>query len=253
MKFEIKNRWTGEALFTCELSAEVAGKSYGVQLGFAVKKAVEARANLSDANLSDAYLSDANLSDANLSGANLSGANLSRADLSRADLSRANLSDANLSDANLSGAYLSRANLSDAYLSGANLSRADLSGAYLSRADLSRAYLSGVKNAEWSIAVTRILPEGSIIGWKKLKNGVLAKLLIPAEARRSHAFGRKCRAEYVDVLEVIGAEVGVSKHDGKTKYTAGQRVHPDKFDENWQQECAGGIHFFITREEAEAY
>ena len=106
MKFEIKNRWTGEALFTCELSAEVAGKSYGVQLGFAVKKAVEARANLSDANLSDANLSGAYLSRANLSDAYLSGANLSRADLSGANLSGANLSGADLSDANLSGADL---------------------------------------------------------------------------------------------------------------------------------------------------
>ena len=27
----------------------------------------------------------------------------------------------------------------------------------------------------------------------------------------------------------------------------------DQLDDNWQNECAGGIHFYITREEAEAH
>ena len=170
-------------------------------------------------------------------------ANLSRANLSRADLSRADLSGANLSGANLSGADLSRADLS-----GANLSRANLYGANLYGADL-----SGAKNAELVIAQTRILPDGDLIGWKKCKDGVIVKLAIPAAAKRSHAFGRKCRAEFADVLEVIGASSGVSSHDNKTEYRVGCRVAADRFDENWQEECSGGIHFFITRIEAENY
>ena len=163
---------------------------------------------------------------------------------SRADLSGAYLSGADLSRANLSGA-----NLSSAYLSRANLSGADLSRAYLSGADLRDADLSGAKNADYAIAQTRILPEGDLIGWKKLYGGTIAKLRIPAEARRSHAFGRKCRAEFVDVIE----GEGISSHDRKTIYAPGSRVTCDKWDENWQEECAGGIHFFITRIEAENY
>jgi hypothetical protein len=202
-----------------------------------------------DPGCSRANLSRANLSGANLSGADLSGANLSRASLSGADLSGADLSGADLSGANLSGANLSRANLSGADLSGANLSRADLSGA-----DLFRANLSGAKNADLTIARTRILPQGSIIGWKKCNNGVIVKLRIPEEAKRSNAFGRKCRAEWVEVLEVIGGNgVGTSQYDCKTQYTAGCVVRPDKWDDNWQEECASGIHFYITREEAEAH
>ena len=132
------------------------------------------------------------------------------------------------------------------YLSGADLSGADLSGAYLSG-----AYLSGAKDAGFAIASTRILPEGALIGWKKCRSGVIVKLAIPETAKRSSAFGRKCRAEYVDVLEMFGGEVGISEHDGKTEYRVGKRVTPDQWDENWQQECAGGIHFYITRLEAE--
>ncbi len=155
------------------------------------------------------------------------------------------------------GAYLSGANLSGADLSGADLSGADLSGAYLSGADLSGAYLSGAnlsgaKNAELPIAQTRILPEGDIIGYKKCLDRVIVKLLIPKEAKRSSAFGRKCRAEYATVLEIFGAEEGKSDHSPSFTYRAGETVKPTTpFDENWQEECSTGIHFYITRLEAE--
>jgi uncharacterized protein YjbI with pentapeptide repeats len=282
MKFAIKNRFTGEIQFTAEIKC-AKDEVESVKIGLAVRWAIETRADLSGADLSRADLSRADLSRANLSGADLSRADLSRADLSGAylsgadlsgaDLSRANLSGADLSraylsgadlsgadlsraylsGADLSGADLSRANLSGAYLSGADLSGADLSGADLSRANLSGAYLSGAKNAEYAIASTCILPDGDLIGWKKCRAGIIVKVRIPETAKRSHAFGRKCRAEFVDVLEVIGAEIGIAQHDGKTEYRVGQRVHPDKWDEDWQEECAGGIHFFITRLEAEGY
>ena len=185
----------------------------GLHLRYALEKAMQ----------SDAYLRDADLSGAYLGGANLSGANLS-------------------------GAYLCDANLSGAYLIGANLSCANLRDAYLIGANLRDAY-----GADLVIAMTHILPDGDLVGWKKCRDGVIVKLRIPAEAKRSHAFGRKCRAEFADVLEVIGAEVGISSHDGETEYRVGQRVTPDSFDDNWMEECSHGVHFFITRLEAEAY
>jgi len=204
-------------------------------------------------NLSGANLTEANLTGANLIEANLSGANLSGAYLSGANLSWANLSGANLSGTNLSGAYLRETNLSGANLSGANLREANLTGANLSGANLTGANLTGAKGVELAIAKTRILPGGNIIGWKKCQNNVIVKLSIPAEAKRSHAFGRKCRAEYVDVLEVFGATEGVSKYNKKTKYIKGNRVVPNSYNDDWKVECSSGIHFFITREEAEAY
>jgi len=161
---------------------------------------------------------------------------------------RANLADAYLADAYLAGANLADANLADAYLADANLA-----DAYLAGANLADAYLAGAKNADFAIAQTRILPDGDLIGWKKCIHGVIVKLRIPEAAKRSHAFGRKCRAEYADVIDIIGADVGISQHDGRTEYRIGQRVTPDRFDENWKEECSSGIHFFITRLEAENY
>ena len=160
---------------------------------------------------------------------------------------------ANLGGANLRGADLYGADLYGANLGGANLRGADLYGANLGGANLRGADLYGAKNVDVAIARTRILPEGDIIGWKKCRNDVVVKLRIPEAAKRSHAFGRKCRAEFADVLEVIGADKGISLHDGVTEYVAGVRVTPDGFDENWQEECSSGVHFYITRAEAEAH
>jgi len=140
---------------------------------------------------------------------------------------------ANLADANLAGANLADANLADANLAGANLADA--------------------KNADLAIARTRILPDGDIIGWKKCRNDVIVKLRIPEDSPRSHAFGRKCRAKFADVLEIFGADKAVSSHDPKFTYTAGERVEALNWSDSWEEECAGGVHFFISRLEAEAY
>ncbi|EXA70307.1 pentapeptide repeats family protein [Acinetobacter baumannii 984213] len=82
-KFEIKNRWTKEVLFTCDIPE-------GMESGMIARHAVEA-AIAADANLYDADLRGANLRGANLRGANLRGANLRGADLRGADLYDANL------------------------------------------------------------------------------------------------------------------------------------------------------------------
>ncbi|MGL4232670.1 MAG: pentapeptide repeat-containing protein [Casimicrobium sp.] len=172
-----------------------------------------------------------------------------RADLSGADLSGANLSGANLSGANLYGADLSGANLSGANLSGANLSGANLSGA-----NLSGANLSGAIGSSLAVSKTRILPDGDLIVWKKCRDGVLVKLRVPAHAKRSHAFGRKCRCSEAIVLEIIGGEFATSIHDKSFVYRLGETVFPEQpFCENWQDECASGIHFYITEEEARAH
>jgi hypothetical protein len=138
--------------------------------------------------------------------------------------------------ADLGGTDLGGANLGGADLGGANLGGADLGGANLSEVDLARL---------------SIVPcTGSFHGWKKCLDGVLVRLEIPADAKRSNSTGRKCRAEFAKVLEVVGAEVGISLHDGSTQYRVGETVRPDSWDENRWEECSHGIHFFITKVEA---
>lgn len=224
-------------------------------------------------------LHDADLRYADLRGANLHGADLHGADLRDAYLGYANLSDAYLSCACLHGADLSHADLSHADLSDAYLCGADLHGADLQDADLQDAYLCGAdlcgvnlcdaNHVQLSIAKTSILPdEGDIIGWKKAwtddtmpPKSVIVKLLIPADAQRSNATGRKCRASKARVLDLQDKQgnslppdtMAYSGHDTDFTYKKGETIHVEDFDTNRWKECAPGIHFFITRIEAAEY
>ena len=232
------------------------------------------RADLRGANLSDADLRDADLRCANLSNADLRCANLSNADLRGADLFGANLRCANLSNAdlrcaNLSNADLRGANLSDAdlfgaNLRGANLRNADLRNADLRNADLCRADLCGasIDQMMWNIYTVFYplqCPEsGSYIGYKKA-SGLVVELEIPADARRSSATSRKCRASKAKVLSITdingnpaGGQVK-SNYDPNFVYAIGETVEVTDFDDNRWNECSTGIHHFITRAEAVIY
>lgn len=159
--------------------------------------------------------------------------------------------------------------LSGADLSGADLYGADLSDADLSDANLYGADLRGAKLPELTIAKTSILPdEGDIIGWKKAwtdnempPTPVIVKLLIPADAQRSNAKGRKCRASTARVLDLQDKQgnslppdtTAYSSYDADFTYKKGETVSVEDFDTDRWNECAPGIHFFITRIEAAEY
>ena len=181
-----------------------------------------------------------------------------------ADLHGADLRDANLRDANLSHASLRYASLRYASLCGA-----DLYGADLRDANLRDANLRDANHVKLSIAKISILPnEGDIIGWKKAwtdnempPTPVIVKLLIPADAQRSNATGRKCRASTARVLDLQDKQgnslppdtTAYSGYDTDFTYKKGETIHVEDFDTNRWKECAPGIHFFITRIEAVEY
>lgn len=150
-----------------------------------------------------------------------------------------------------------RANLYGANLYGADLTGANLTGANLTRADLTRADLTGAKNINYPIACPE---EGSFIGFKKVRGEYIVKLEIPADALRSSACSRKCRCSKAKVLSIenrdgtpASAIEVYSKHDPNFRYVVGGTVEVDNFDTNRWNECAPGIHFFITRREAVDY
>ena len=97
-KHEIKNRWTGEVLFSCEIPE---GMESGMIARYAAETAISEGADLRNANLEGA-----DLRNANLEGADLRNANLRVADLEGANLRNANLRNANLWGADLRGADL---------------------------------------------------------------------------------------------------------------------------------------------------
>ena len=170
----------------------------------------------------------------------------------------ANLSEADLRWADLSGANLSGADLCLANLSGANLCWANLSGADLRWANLSGANLSGVQHIEsaQNLFYPLTCPEkGEYTAFKKA-GGKIVELRIPADAKRLSATGRKCRANkavVVSITELDGTPAGnevCSDYDSSFVYRVGETVEVQNFDENRWNECAPGIHHYITREEA---
>lgn len=155
-----------------------------------------------------------------------------------------------------------RANLRGANLYGANLYYANLGGADLSGADLHGANLSDAEDIEkaFNLFYPIVCPsDGSFVGWKKARhNGeeCIVKLRITEDAQRSSVTGRKCRCDKAEVLEVQTIEgerldgVARSDRDEAFFYKTGEIVSVSDFFEDRWEECAAGIHFYITREEA---
>ena len=136
--------------------------------------------------------------------------------------------------------------------------RADLRGATLYGANLRGANLRGAKNNELALAITEIVPrEGSFVGWKKCARDVLVKLRITEDAKRSNSTGRKCRASKVEVLEITKdgepVDEAISIFNESFAYHVGDVLEVPDFDENRLNECAPGIHFYLTPEEAKAH
>jgi len=178
-----------------------------------------------------------------------------RADLEHENLRYANLRNADLRNANLRGADLKCADLRNADLRNADLRNADLREADLRWAILSEADLEGA-----TLFRPMVCPEkGSFIAWKK-SGRYIVELEVLKDAKRSSATSRRCRCDKAKVLaieNIDGSESHItevnSNYDKEFIYRVGEIVFVDNFDENRWNECAPGIHFFITREEAVRY
>lgn len=138
-----------------------------------------------------------------------------------------------------------RADLQDADLRYANLWYANLQDADIDNELLSKWY---------PIACPE---DGSFIAWKACANHAIVKLQILEDAKRSSAFTRKCRCSAAKVLAIENIDGTTfsddfisSMHDPAFIYKIGKIVKVDDFDPDRKNECAPGIHFFLTRQEA---
>ena len=230
------------------------------------------KADLSDVNLRGIKLYHADLSEANLNYVDFYGADLSCSQLNKASLNNAyvcnanlrsaNLKEANLSEANLCGADLSNTDFSCTNLSGANLryanfSYADLSNSVFHNTLINQAYFSTAKNIP---PLPMNLPSGEFIGWKAFPNGLIAKLKILKDSKRSQATTNKCRCDKALVLEfqnINGSKADLVEYTNtkfiKCTYKVGEVVYADSWDNNRWNECSHGIHFFMDRETAVDY
>ena len=88
--------------------------------------------------------------------------------------------------------------------------------------------------------------------YKKLQGNKIATLKLVKGQTFIAAKYEKCRTDRAFVVDISdNAETGTSLHDPDFVYRVGEEVCTDYDD--ILQECARGIHFFLTREEAERW
>ena len=209
--------------------------------------------DLSGANLSGADLYRTILTGANLSFADLTGADLTDADLYGADLTGVDLTGADLTGVDLTGAHLIDSDLTSAYLYGANLTRANLTsanlyGAILMGADLTETILDDKEQCRKGIVLTE-----PMIGYKKSGEGKIITLEIPIGAKVFSINNDKRRTNKCKVIDMQGETELCSIYYADFKYHVGDEIEIKDFGENYNIECGVGIHFFLTRDEAENY
>lgn len=233
------------------------------------------------ADFSYSTVFDINFIDVNLIGANFEGARICKCKFMNSQIDSANFKHCDFIgvkfiESALDDANFVNANFENVFFGFSVCEGADFSGAKTTNVQVIDTCMMGATNPPF---VPLACPEeGSFIGWKKCisKDGkVIVKLLIPAEAKRSSATGRKCRASKAVVLDIqkmdgehypdvaysiynathiYGTAFNYSNPDRKFEYRIGKQVETEEpFEEDRFEECASGIHFFITRQEAVNY
>lgn len=215
-----------------------------------IRRSVLKKVNFSGTIMSEVILEESNCSksvfkNAHLFKANLKGLNCVYVDFQKAYLVLTSLTRIDFSKANFKGANLE----------GAILSRTDFSGANLEDTNFEKTQVENIYGGH-----PVVCPEsGTFTAWKKAKNYII-KLEVFEDAKRSSATSRECRcdkAKVVAIENIDGSESHItevnSNYDKEFIYRVGEVVSVEAFDDNRWNECAPGIHFFITREEAARY
>ena len=205
---------------------------------------------LENMNLENYDLSDMNFSHSNFINVNLSNTNFYASELVNVLLDDCNLQSANLKNTNLERASLRRV----------NLTYADIRGAKLYAAVLENAILDNIIFDDKTENFRIHCPEqGAFVAYKKGLDNLIRKLLIPSDAKRVSSTLNCCRCDKAKVLEIKNFE-GTKFFDEAWStvaenfcYKLGEWVYAENFNEDRWYDSTGGIHFWMTEDEAKAY
>jgi len=199
-----------------------------------------------------------------------------------ANFDKANAEDCEFSYCQCVGAKFINANLVRSEFTLCGMQAADFDGADVEMARFNSCCVTGCEFAtalnmdkmSWNLGTTdlhSVCPKnGSFVGYKKavlldnrgiFEGHCIVKLEIPDDAKRSNATTRKCRCDKAKVLgfydydgnELPDSTLVVSMFDNDFEYKYGEIMEVDDFDDCAMKQCAAGIHFFMTFEEAVGY
>lgn len=211
-------------------------------------------------DLSFSIIRDCDLTGCNFSEINFSNSNFVNVCLNNVNFENSNLQNCLLDGCSLENVNFKNSNLRTASFRRANLKGADISGANLYGAVLEEADLKDVKfDSETKNFSIHCPTKGAFIAYKKCLNNLIVKLLVPSDAKRVSATKNCCRCDKAKILEIKNFEgtkyynEAWSTVDDNFCYKLGKWVYADNFNENRWYDSTGGIHFWLSEEEAKNY
>ena len=235
------------------------------------------RVNLNSAILKGAVFCNCKITECSFKGATLSGSNFVQSHINDSEFNYAQLDDSCFIGSSITNVSFHYANLNRSDFGRALVYYSSMQFAILRYANLKMAEFYCVETygadfhdvaSDENVRLPGIIcPEkGSFIGFKKARcitgeymEPCIVKLEILEDALRSSATTRKCRCSKAKVLSITTLDgepldcEAFSDHDASFKYRVGEILEVSNFDTNRWNECAPGIHFFITRQEAVDY
>ena len=200
-----------------------------------------------------------------LRGMDLSGCCFDLSDFRSCDMTGAKMCHSTFRNAFFSGSILRDADfrgavLESADLRGCDMGNADIRGADMTSSALYKADLSGLITDETTINFHMKCPEnGTFIGWKVCYGRKVVMLLVPEDAQRVQGTRREIRVDKAKVLTIKSIDLKenyTEAHayvDESFIYKKGEMVYAVGFDPDRFTDSAGGIHIWLSREEAVAY
>lgn len=205
-------------------------------------------------------LENMNLENFDLSNRDFSYSNFINVNLKGVDFSFSNLENSLLDDCNLENVNFICSNLQHSSLRRVNMKNANIKEANLYAAVLEEANLKNITYDEKTKYFRLYCPEeGAFIAYKKGLNNRIIKLLIPGDAKRVSATRNCCRCDKAKVLEISDYENKKYYDEAWSTvvedfcYKLGEWVYAENFNEDRWYDSTGGIHFWMTREEAKKY
>ena len=211
--------------------------------------------NLRETLLNGLDLSGWDLHNINFDKSDFRGVNLDGADMTYVRADNAFFGGSTLRGTKLVGAYLHSADLRGCDMTGADISGADMFASALERADL-----TDLKTDEKTKFFHLYCPEkGAFMAWKVCYGRRIVQLLVPADARRISGTNNEVKCDKAKVLTIKSVDYKESYKEAHSYvdenfiYRAGEMVYAENFNPDRFLDSAGGIHVWLTREEAIAY
>ena len=246
-------------------------------------------AKLHNATFDLADMSEAVLDEAELYGASICHANLANVSAIKANFASCIMWNSKLNEASMAGACFYTAQLCDCDFTSADLRFCDLCYSNIDytcfeKADLGWANFTYAKKTFWAnfgeadltdvdftdccladnavngakgLFIPMACPEeGAFIAWKKCQDNRIVKLMVPENALRTGGDRFSCRASEVEILDIYSENnncaEAVSFEDDYT-FRRGETIKDKQVFDSSLLHDGAGIHFFLSRAEAENY